>query len=327
MFRTGLQRLAVPLTRSYSQGFDISQFLTRIEAATKTPLPKFKPKNATKRPSAPKQNNVAAKSADGTAAGPKTPRSARNTNAARTRPAAGATANAGANAGAGAKASARPSAKKSESAARNATAESADATASTASVEATGEWSTLDSTAPTPLPRGNRRPRKAGSKAKPAQRKQQVRAKPAKKVGSKAPVDSRQYTPYLTPKQALDIVLRNEGTSSGGFIAPFDVSLQSLQPNFVASAVSYNTRVRSLLNAVPENAASDRSQLSRLVGNYVSGDYTSHTIGDAPNTLSGQGLVSTINANHSLDLHTRQFLVDVGAGKVPPKQIPTHAHR
>lgn len=327
MFRSSFKRFPVPFTRSYSQGFDISQYLSRIEAATKKPLKPFEKK----RPAQPKNTAKGAhvqgkKPAAGAKQAGAKPAGAK---AAGSKPAGAKTGPKRAprsapkhiSANEGQKASAAASAAPGSTAAPDSAA--AAPRSGEFSVDA-GEWSTLDSAVTPSAPaRGNRRPRKAGSRSRTGQR--QVRAKPSapKRVGASAPVDDRSYKPYLSPQDALGVVLRNEGTSSGGFIAPFDVSLSSLQPNLVSSAVTYNTRVRSLLNAIPPSGFEEaqREELVNLAKKYVSGDFSRAQAMEKAQSLSAQGLLSEVNQNSSLDAQTRQFLADVGSGRVTPKQV------
>lgn len=337
MFRSSLQRFTVPFTRSYSQGFDISQYLSRIEAATKKPLKPFEKKQAAGAKNTKGAQSQGKKPAAGAKAGPAGAKNAGAKNAGakasgakpgqRTGPKrAPRNAPKQASASEAKDASAPASASASASASARASAPSARASAPASgefSVE-TSEWSTLDSAVtPSSVPRGNRRPRKAGSRTRTAQR--QTRAKPSgpKRVGASAPVDDRSYKPYLSPQEALGVVLRNEGTSSGGFIAPFDVSLSSLQPNLVSSAVTYNTRVRSLLNAIPASGFEEaqKEELVNLAKKYVSGDFSRAQAMEKAQSLSAQGLLSEVNQNSSLDAQTRQFLADVGSGRVTPKQV------
>lgn len=303
--------------RLYSEGFDVSKYLSRIEAISKAKPtthrgPRtFQGKNQqkTKQPQQQQQSQAKAQ------AKARPQRTAMNTQGARNKQGAQRPQQSQ-----GTPVQRRPAPRQP----RQPRQQPVSATASAPAPEspAADDWSSLDAT-PTdtkPLPRSSRRQnfRKPGSKGKATLRS---RSKPERSQKPKTDANVPTYQPFLTPEEALEVVFRNEGTSSGGFIAPIDVSLSALQPNFGQSAVTYNTRVRSLLNSVP-NAEQDRAQLEKLVNTYVSGAYFEL---DAGKNLSGQGLANALNANRSVLPAQKQFFAEVAAGKISPKQIAARA--
>lgn len=321
--------------RSYSEGFEISKYLSRIEAITqRAPVTH---KSRTQRANA---GNKAANAKSGNESSPKArtnpqrPFSQRNNGPEYKRTPNGSNTSSGTRSrGPEVKSSfsARPTA---ESRLKTDSGTAAEQPKHTSRANGTPHqsedagWTTLDSSdtqnkASKLSARSNRRPplRKGGLKAKSGKRGPAKKSSTAARNKTQHPSTIRERVPCLTPQEGLEVVLRNEGTSYGGYIEPLDVSLSSLQPNFVESAVTYNSRVRTLLNAIPPKLDYDEASLKALIEKYVDGKYDHSMMKSTEESLSYKSLASEVLANHSMDPTTRQFFAQVGAGKYTPKQI------
>lgn len=334
MLRLSFQKVVqtrVPFARNYSEGFDISKYLSRIESITKRPPIVHKARTKRSHPGTEALN--AKKTNDSSVnARPKFQRpSSQQQNGFDNRRSknepGGIKFNRSSNARSDTKAPFRTNSHPDMNAQKP---ENKDKFSIRTQERTDAGWTTLDaldsqdtSKSPKALLRSNRRGplRKNGLRIKFGKAGQTNKFAFSMRNKLQSHSLTRERIPYLTPQEGLQVIMRNEGTSYGGYIEPLDVSLPSLQPNFVESAVTYNSRVRSLLNAIPPQLAHDQATLKALVDKYVNGNYDQSIMSSAEKDLSYNSLASAVLANHSMSPTTRQFFAQVGAGKFTPKQL------
>ncbi|GMM50161.1 hypothetical protein DASB73_011190 [Starmerella bacillaris] len=163
------------------------------------------------------------------------------------------------------------------------------------------QWSSLDdSAATTPKPakqsyqfnrqgttgyRSRSRPASLSASGSPAAGNRLKSNKNTPKVPKLRPArnEFKEMRPLYTPEEAYEVVLRNAGTSVGGYIPDQSVTLASLREHFAPSPVTLKSRLDSVLS---ESAGPNSPTINSLVRSQIFGDYTSQMVkGDKEKAL------------------------------------------
>lgn len=122
---------------------------------------------------------------------------------------------------------------------------------------------------------------------------------------------------FISGTQALQCILRNVGTERNGYIHVDQLTPETLAANLVPSAVTYNTRVWSLVNA--QNV--EKTSLDTLYSHNVSGRVED---GDRLPNLNGpltDPAQVAISNNSTLSPSDKLLMSRIVAGEIRPSQL------